>query len=116
MAFSCAHSPEPAEKEEKPRQVDQEQAPKLSSLKNQIIRKNQIANLKPRDLKTTRARIRREVIFKTENGFTTKCQARHITSLCCVASSKGEFLQKTQAYHGWDINLDGELDMFEGIE
>ena len=31
LAFSCAHSPEPAEKEEKPRQVDQEQAPKLSS-------------------------------------------------------------------------------------
>jgi hypothetical protein len=31
--------------------------------------------------------------------------------------SKGEEeLQKTLAYHAWDLNLDGKLDMFEGVD
>ncbi|MDB2447133.1 hypothetical protein N9W79_00755 [bacterium] len=28
----------------------------------------------------------------------------------------GQELQRSLAYHGWDLNLDGQLDMFEGLD
>jgi len=99
LGFGCAHS----EKSD-PRAVEKDQLAKVSE------------NLdKPSDAIESNAG--EKLTFETGEWVHYEVPSPSYQPIFAIWSSpEGEVLQKSHAYHGWDINLDGALDMFESLD